>query len=184
VNQRLAEFDAGDILCFQPFTRGLMRIIYGVICEWQEDGAADKRWPTARSDLLRLLTVDSEPESEERPAAKKPVTVAPGPKTTKHQWPARQRRAVPGTASGRGRQLESEPITLPQLVAELQKMAMGGKMPAMTQWDESKPATWPGSHAVIGRFGKGWAAIAEEAGLTLKRQAGREASSNGVGDFH
>jgi hypothetical protein len=61
------------------------------------------------------------------------------------------------------------PITYRQFVAELQRQAMGGRMPSMRVFDYAKPTTWPTADECCAHFALSWEELAEEAGLQLPR---------------
>lgn len=63
------------------------------------------------------------------------------------------------------------------IIDELQRLAMGGMMPSMSTWDASRKAPLPKAQAVVNRFQKGWAQLAEVAGLQMER---KRVATNGL----
>lgn len=58
-----------------------------------------------------------------------------------------------------------------QVIAELQRQAMGGVMPSMDAFNVAKPANWATAQAHMVRMGLTWGELAQEAGLKFR---GRE----------
>lgn len=54
-----------------------------------------------------------------------------------------------------------------QLLAEIQRVAMGGVMPSPAVFDHARPATWPTADELCGQLGTSWSALAAEAGLKV-----------------
>lgn len=59
--------------------------------------------------------------------------------------------------------------TREELIAELKRQSMGGVMPSMVQFNESRPATWATADAHQKRLGISWGDLANEAGLKPQR---------------
>jgi len=202
VNERLQEFNLSGQLFFEVLSRGQVRLYYGIFEAWffekhlhakvfvkdEVHIVSPPAQPALHPEGSREPILDGAAATVHQPAS---VTVKPGNSL------GAPLATVPNE-NGNGahtHHTEAAPIrhvSNAQIIAELQSMAMGGKMPTMTQWDESKPATWPGAGAFTKRFNKGWAEIAKEAGLELKYKISDGAAipapvSSGpipIGDFH
>lgn len=55
-----------------------------------------------------------------------------------------------------------------QVIAELQRQAMGGVMPSMDAFDAARPANWSRAQAHMVRMGTSWGQLAKLAGLRLR----------------
>lgn len=85
--------------------------------------------------------------------------------------PPRRGRRREGSGASFAPLPTSEPagVTLPQLTAELQRLAMGGVMPSPAVFDQARPAVWPTAEQFCAQFGATWTQLAREAGLRLGR---------------
>lgn len=84
-----------------------------------------------------------------------------------------QRRANRAVQSHARRVIEQThkpfPVTLPRLIAEVQRIAMSKVMPRSSVFDHAKPATWPSAEELCAHFEMSWSDIATEAGLQMTR---------------
>lgn len=83
---------------------------------------------------------------------------------TKHRMSRPEKRAA--NLNARAPSRKGADPTLNEVIVQLQRMAMGGKMPSMKTWDESKPATWPVATTLLSRLDLTWTELAKEAELT------------------
>lgn len=99
-----------------------------------------------RQDLERQIQGAAPKKSVGPPRASKPVKVPPGTRSSIDR-------------------LASTMPTLGEIIAELKRQAMGGRMPKASTYDRCRPALWPTASAITVRLDMSWRDLAEEAEL-------------------
>lgn len=192
LNQRLEEF---EIVAMPTITVGIMRQAYDVIQAWMQEHAGDS-WreldiaPPAPPAMVSRMPVMVAPVTAHEPAygngrhadeleLSTASVVTLGAAHTGgngHHHAALSPSAIATLGpehttvtplKGRGGNVLP---SLPELVAEVRRLSMGGTMPTMAVFDEARPATWATAAAHLNRLGLTWETLAEAAGLKLVRR--------------
>lgn len=71
--------------------------------------------------------------------------------------------------------------TLQELIAEVQRQAMGGVMPTIAAFDMARPGNWATAAAHLTRFNLTWIDLAKEAGLKLTPRQAKVAEAQAAG---
>lgn len=161
---RIKEFEVPDAAL--P-TRGIIRIAYEVITEFLRQQRitliADKNYAEIEEtrDVMRKAGLEHAVAKVNQVSSERVVATL-GPE---HTLVTPLRSQADDSVATDKRQADFDAI-----IKELKHLAMGGFMPSMATWDTSRLASLPKAHAAIGRFQKGWAELADIAGLKMGKR--------------